>query len=224
MALIEDQPQMVRKATGAHGLGRPRQFDPNEALEAARSVFCKFGYAGSSLPKLEAASGLTRPSLYAAFGNKHALFMAALDKSRSEALNELNRLLCSDAPLPALLASVYAKASGVYRGGSSGPWGSFMTGSGACEAATDLEARAVIATFLKDVDATFGSCFARRSGELRLGVTAQGAALVAAATLHSMAVRARAGADEACLGLVASEVITLICGVQAAAPAQGKRT
>ena len=66
--------------------GRPREFDVEEALAAALRVFWEKGYDGASLTDLTEAMGVTRPSLYAAFGNKEALFKRALDLYESEKL------------------------------------------------------------------------------------------------------------------------------------------
>ena len=61
-------------------LGRPRGFDENKALDAAMHVFWKKGYEGASLSGLTRAMHIERPSLYAAFGNKEALFRKVLDR------------------------------------------------------------------------------------------------------------------------------------------------
>lgn len=66
--------------------GRPREFDVDEALAAALRVFWTKGYESTSLTDLTEAMGITRPSLYAAFGNKEALFRKALDLYEREKL------------------------------------------------------------------------------------------------------------------------------------------
>lgn len=66
--------------------GRPREFCVNEALAAALIVFWRRGYEGASMTELTAAMGITKPSLYAAFGNKEALFHKALDLYEREKL------------------------------------------------------------------------------------------------------------------------------------------
>ena len=62
--------------------GRPRSFDPEEALQQALLVFWEKGYEGASLSDLTEAMGINRPSLYATFGDKEALFRRVLDRYR----------------------------------------------------------------------------------------------------------------------------------------------
>ena len=58
--------------------GRPREFDLDAAVEKAMQVFWARGYEGASIAELTAAMGISRPSLYAAFGDKRRLFGIAL--------------------------------------------------------------------------------------------------------------------------------------------------
>lgn len=60
--------------------GRPREFDPEEALDKAMRLFWKKGYEATTYADLTAAIGITKPSLYAVFGNKEQLFRKALDR------------------------------------------------------------------------------------------------------------------------------------------------
>ena len=73
--------------------GRPREFDADQALTAALRVFWSKGYEGASMTDLTDAMGITRPSLYAAFGNKEALFRKALDLYEREKLCYMGQAL-----------------------------------------------------------------------------------------------------------------------------------
>ena len=62
------------------GMGRPREFDADVALDQAMEVFWRHGYEGATIAQLTEAMGINPPSLYACFGNKEGLLKAALDR------------------------------------------------------------------------------------------------------------------------------------------------
>jgi TetR/AcrR family transcriptional repressor of nem operon len=74
-------------------MARPRRFDEAAALDAATDRFWRHGYAASSVRELGAAMGLSAPSLYNAFGDKHALFTRCLDRYLDTSLRERIRRL-----------------------------------------------------------------------------------------------------------------------------------
>lgn len=89
--------------------GRPREFCVDAALAQALRVFWEKGYDGTSLNDLTEAMGITRPSLYAAFGNKEALFRKALDLYETEKLAYIRRAM--DQPTARGVAEVMLRGS-----------------------------------------------------------------------------------------------------------------
>jgi AcrR family transcriptional regulator len=73
-------------------MGRPREFDMDQALDEAMEVFWRHGYEGATIAELTGAMGINPPSLYAAFGSKEGLLKAALDRysqRRNECMAEI---------------------------------------------------------------------------------------------------------------------------------------
>ena len=70
----------VEAIPASRGPGRPREFDLDQALDGAIQVFSEHGYHATSIGDLTAATGVTAGSLYKAFSDKHAVFLAALDR------------------------------------------------------------------------------------------------------------------------------------------------
>lgn len=79
-------------------MARPQEFETTEALRNAMHVFWNKGYEGTSLADIMAATSLSKSSLYATFGDKRELFLAAFDVYRKEHLNFLRQTLNNGQP------------------------------------------------------------------------------------------------------------------------------
>ena len=78
-------------------MARPRSFDPDQALDLARDVFWQNGFQGTSLDDITAATGLAKPSLYAAFGDKNALFLTVLERYHARIVAKAEQII-NDGP------------------------------------------------------------------------------------------------------------------------------
>ena len=76
-------------------MARPRTFEPDDVLDAAREIFWRKGFAGTSLDDITAETGLTKPSLYAAFGDKTSLFLKVLERYHDAVLARSRKILTS---------------------------------------------------------------------------------------------------------------------------------
>ena len=98
-------------------MARPRTFNPDDVLDAARDVFWRKGYQGTSLDDITAETGLTKPSLYAAFGDKSSLFLKILDRYHAHILRRSEQILnhgpSARAAVEAWLTSFVPYCSGV---------------------------------------------------------------------------------------------------------------
>lgn len=81
--------------------GRRREFDTDEALDCAIDVFWRQGYDGTSITDLTESSGISAPSLYAAFGNKRELFDKVMDRYMETRLINRAKALSLDDPVAA---------------------------------------------------------------------------------------------------------------------------
>ncbi|GAB2577259.1 TetR/AcrR family transcriptional regulator [Kribbella endophytica] len=87
-------------------MARVREFDTTAAVEAAMAAFRRTGFAGTSIQDLVDATGVGRGSLYAAFGSKEGLYLAAVDLYREQYAVPLAALLASGAPPRELIREV----------------------------------------------------------------------------------------------------------------------
>ena len=99
------------EAAPARRRGRPRQYDPERALAKAADVFWKRGYAATSLDDLVAATGMNRPSLYAAFGDKRDIYLKTLARYREQSRAIGVEILADDPPLRVFLKRFYQPPS-----------------------------------------------------------------------------------------------------------------
>lgn len=192
--------------------GRPRAYDPEVALAKATETFWETGYAAASLDALSAATGMNRPSLYGAFGDKSALYQAALERYREQGRQTMKVALGTPGTLRESLTRFYAAGLDIYLGG--GPRGCFLIGSGLSQAPADEAIRETVAAGVHELDAglTRRLTIAQDAGDLPASADPAALAKVVSAMLNAMAVRARLGESRAALEALAKTTIDLVCG------------
>src|SRR5436305_1333020 len=194
--------------------GRPRAYDPQVALARAAEVFWKAGYAGTSLDDLSEATGMNRPSLYAAFGDKRDLYLKTLDYYRDESRALARAALADHPPLRVFLKRFYDKALDLYLEG--GPRGCYSIGTAATVAAVDDGVRAFLADSMRSTDGFLKSQIEKGQARGEIARDADPAALayLASATLHTLAIRSRAGLPRKELDVLAAAAINVICAAR----------
>ena len=173
--------------------GRPREFCIDAALAAALRVFWSKGYEGASLNDLTEAMGVTRPSLYAAFGNKEALFRKALDLYEREKLAFISEAL--EAPTARGVAERFLRNALDVQTSTSGPRGCLnVISSVACGAEADSIRAEVIARRASS-EAAMYQRFERAhvEGDLPAEVEPTALARYLLAVMQGMAVQAGSG-------------------------------
>jgi AcrR family transcriptional regulator len=204
-----------KKITEGKGRGRPRAYDPQTALAQALGVFWNTGYSGASLDSIASAAGMNRPSLYAAFGDKHALYIKALEQyweTASAAMQEA--LTDASLTLEQALTRFYDGQLAIYFSGDGQPRGCFAIGTATTEAVEDPEIRDVLSDRLSRLDADLETRLRKAidTGELKANVDPAALAVLASSLLHSISIRARAGKSQAELTGLVSNAIKVICG------------
>src|SRR5438477_10063719 len=174
--------------------GRPRAYQPDIALGKALDLFRKDGFAATSLDDLSAATGMNRPSLYGAFGDKRELFIKSYRRYRDDARAAMGDIFRNDLPIRKRLERIYAVALDIYLSGESGPRGCFTVMTAASEAVHDPDIRALVLEGFTELDKAFAACFRRgkEKGELPESADPAVLAQLASATIHTIALRARA--------------------------------
>jgi len=192
--------------------GRPRSYDPQKALGKALESFWASGFASTSLDDLAAATGMNRPSLYAAFGDKKQLYLKSFEIFAGGVHAALTSLKEDSSPPRKALERFYAEATEIYLSGPDGPRGCFIVCTAPVEAANDDDIREALSTVLSEIDKGLEAFFekAKSKGELAKDTDASARAKLAGAVLHSLAVRARAGETKQELQKLAREAASLL--------------
>jgi AcrR family transcriptional regulator len=177
--------------------GRPREFCPDMALAAALGVFWAKGYEGASMTELTAAMGITKPSLYAAFGNKEQLFCKALDLYENEKLAYTREALLQ--PTARAVAAHFMRGAIDAQTGSCDPRGCLgVIATTACGS----EAESIRSEVIKRRASSSAMLLerfrqAQRDGDLQRDVEPEALAQYLFTILQGMAVQAGAGASRA---------------------------
>ena len=215
--------------------GRPRAYQPEIALGKALDLFRKGGFAATSLDDLSAATGMNRPSLYGAFGDKRELYIKSYRRYRADARaamidifrdempirKRLQRIYTvaldifrEEMPLHQRLQRIYAVALEIYLSGEAGPRGCFTVMTAASEAVADPDIRAMVLEGFSELDKAFAVCFRRgqEKGELPESADPFVLAQLASATIHTIAIRARARVPRKELEAIVKGAIDVMVG------------
>ena len=193
--------------------GRPRTYEPEVALGKALDLFRKEGFAATSLDDLSAATGMNRPSLYGAFGDKRELFIKSYQRYREDARAAMAGIFRDELPIRQRLARIYAVALDIYLSGDS-PRGCFTVMTAASEAVSDPDIRAMVLEGLAELDKAFAACFrrAKEKGELPASADPVALAQIASSTIHTIAIRARARTPRKELEAIVNGAIDVMVG------------
>jgi AcrR family transcriptional regulator len=196
--------------------GRPRAYEPEIALGKALDLFRQQGFAATSLDDLSEATGMNRPSLYGAFGDKRELYIKSYQRYREEARASMLTIFREEMPLRQRLERIFASALNIYLSGETGPRGCFTVVTAASEAIGDPDIRAMVLDGLSELDKAFANCFrkAKEKGELSESADPAVLAQLASATVHSIAIRSRARVSRKDLEAIVKGAIDVMVGVK----------
>jgi AcrR family transcriptional regulator len=193
--------------------GRPPAYDAEAALRQATELFWDAGYSGTALNEIAAATGMNKPSLYAAFGDKRQLYLQVLARYWQRAFEATRQALAEDRPLAEALMRAYEASLAIYFSGDGPPRGCFVIGTAVTAALGEEEIRESLAKGVRTCDRDFTARFraARENGELGSDADPGALGMLATATLHTIAIRARAGESRAALRELARKAIGVLC-------------
>lgn len=174
-------------------MARPRTFDEDEAVDRALRLFWERGYEGTSVRDLGAELDLRPGSLYAAFGDKHGLFLRALDHYSEGQVEGLCTLLAGEGPiLPRLRALLEGIAEALVAGEQ--PSGCFMVTATSELVPRDAETTQRAQETFARIDGTLEAALerARAAGEVPAGLDPRAAAGFLTTIMQGLQIAAKA--------------------------------
>lgn len=181
------------KICSAPARGRPREFDPETALAAALEVFWRRGYESASMAELTEAMGITKPSLYACFGNKEALFRKALDLYERDKLCYIQTAL--EAPTAKAVADRLLRGALAIQTGGNDPRGCMgvVSSVGGTTHAESIRDEVLARRASSDRAMVERFARAKAEGDLPAGVEPEALACYLFTVVQGMAVQSGAG-------------------------------
>jgi TetR/AcrR family transcriptional regulator, copper-responsive repressor len=156
---------------------------------------------------------MNRPSLSAAFGDKHEIYTKALSDYWERKFAAIRQAFEGDGSVVDVLMRVYDAALTIYFAHGSGALGCFVVSTAINEAPGDEQIRSIVAEGFQALDADFESFFkrSRAAGALRKDAEPKVLALLAVATMQSLAIRARTGSSQTELKRLVRKAAAVIC-------------
>ena len=173
---------------------RTKDFEPQEALDVAMDLFWRKGYEAASMRELLDAMSIGRGSFYGTFGDKHALFLAALDRFREVRTSWIEEVL-EESGLEAIEEVFRRSVDGLVE--SEMRRGCLLANSAVELAPHDPEVAGRISRYIGRSEDVFESALtrAREAGEISADSDLKALARFLVNTLHGLRVLARAGSD-----------------------------
>jgi TetR/AcrR family transcriptional regulator, copper-responsive repressor len=185
----------------ARARGRPKQYDRTDALKRLRDVFWVKGYAATSLDDLAQAAGMNRPSLYAAFGDKEAMYLQALKMQSELLVSAVAGAVALEMKLKPFLDLFFERCIDSYLAGANGPRGCFLVGTALTESMTREDVGEVVRNAFGRCDDLIEARFeqAKVARELPKTADPRALAMLVSSTMHELSMLARAGAKRPAL-------------------------
>lgn len=177
---------------------RTKEFETGDALDAAMQLFWRKGYAATSLRDLLDGMGIGYGSFYNAFGDKHALFLASLDRFRELRTSWIDEVL-EDSGLGGIEEVFRRTVDGLV--GFEPRRGCLLANTAVELGPHDAEVAAKISRYVRHTEAVFERAVirAQEAGEIPADRDPRAMACFLVNTLHGLRVLARAGTDRAVL-------------------------